>query len=140
MKYTEIDLQIEDLMWFGIDKNGLVFEATSGGCTSVPDFVVASREINERLNDYFLKLPEGTADAIFIEKLEPSTPAYEDCLLLTKNGITCFDMDDDNGDSYKKITETSAPKKVDELPDDIKQIMSFRKIEVDVLAESKLYV
>lgn len=28
MEYTEIDLQIEDIMWFSVDKNGYVLECS----------------------------------------------------------------------------------------------------------------
>ncbi len=27
MRYSKVELVIEDIMWFGIDKNGYVFEA-----------------------------------------------------------------------------------------------------------------
>ena len=35
MRYEIIDLQIEDIMWFGIDNNGYIFECTSGGIGKV---------------------------------------------------------------------------------------------------------
>lgn len=140
MKYTDLDLQIEDIMWFGIDRNGVIFEATSGGCANIPSFVINSKEDNEQLNEFFFSLPEGKADSVFLEKLNPDYPAYEDCLSLTKNGITCFDVDDDDTDSYKKIAETSVPKKIDELPENIKQILSMRKIDIDILGTKKLSV
>lgn len=58
MKYTELDLQIEDIMWFGIDKNGLIFEATTGGCANFSAFAINSKEDNEQLIDYLLNLSE----------------------------------------------------------------------------------
>lgn len=50
-------------MWFGIDKNGVIFEATSGGCANIPAFVINSKEDNERLNEYFLNLLEGKTES-----------------------------------------------------------------------------
>ena len=54
MRITEIDLQCEDIMWFGIDINGVVFECTSGGIGCVPSFVCESKETTEMLEDFFL--------------------------------------------------------------------------------------
>lgn len=34
MKYTEIDLQVEDLMWFGIDKNCHTLNSQKSGGTA----------------------------------------------------------------------------------------------------------
>lgn len=140
MKYTELDLQIEDIMWFGIDKNGVVFEATSGGCANVPEFVINSKEDNEQLNDYFLGLDDGNAESTFLEELDPEYPAYNDCLSLTKNGITCFDVDDDDTDSYKKIAITSIPLTINNLPENITKILSTHVVDYDILAISKLSV
>lgn len=140
MKYTELDLQINDIMWFGIDKNGIIFQATSGGCANIPNFVVDSKEDNEMLNEYFLTLSEGNAKSILLEPLDPNYPAYEECLSLTKNGITCFDVDEDDTNSYKKIASTSMPKTIDNLPENIKQIISVRQIKEDVLQISKLSI
>ena len=140
MKYTEIDLQIEDIMWFGIDKNGIIFEATTGGCANVPAFVINSREDNEQLNNYFMSLGEGHAESKLLEELNPDYPAFEDCISLTKNGITCFDVDAEETNLYKKIATTSLPKKIDDLPDNIKQIIATRKIDFNVLESSKISV
>ena len=54
MKYSVIDLQVEDIMWFGIDTNGLIFACTTAGCANVPDFVCKSREINELICGFFM--------------------------------------------------------------------------------------
>lgn len=140
MKYTEIDLQIEDIMWFGIDRNGIVFEATSGGCANVPAFVIESKEETEALKDYFLNLPEGKSDSVFLEELDPNYPAYSDCLSLTKNGIICFDMSDEDENAYKKIAISKNPMKIETLPANIQQILISHKIDIDVLASKILTV
>ena len=55
MRYTEIDLQIEDIMWFGIDLNGYIFSCTTAGAANVPEFVCKSKEQTEFLADYFIE-------------------------------------------------------------------------------------
>ena len=133
MKYTEMELQCNDIMWFGIDRNGIVFEATSGGCANVPAFVIESKEETETLRDYFLNLPEGNSESIFLEKLDPDYPAYSDCLSLTKNGITCFDVSDEDENAYKKIAISKTPLKIESLPVNIQNILVTHKIDIDVL-------
>ena len=140
MKYTEIDLQIEDIMWFGVDKNGIVFAATSGGYANVPSSVIESKENTEQLREYFLNLPERNSDSIFLEKLNPDYPAYSECLSLTKNGITCFDVSDDDENSYKKIAFSSNPMKIEMLPDNIRQILVTHTVNIDVLSSITLNV
>lgn len=140
MNYTEIDLQIEDIMWFGIDKNGYIFEATSGGCANVPDFVIRSKEDSEKLNDYFMSLPQGKYEYNLLEELNPKYPAYKECIALAKNGITCFDMDDEYTEAYKKIAGTSEPRKMDEMPKEIQQLLSSRQIEFDAIHSLRLEV
>lgn len=140
MKYTELDLQIEDIMWFGVDKNGTIFMATSGGCANVSAFVIDSKEETETLKDYFLNLPEGNSESVFLEKLNPDYPAYSECLSLTKNGITCFDVSDDDENAYKKIAFSKTPMKIETLPSNIQQILVTHHIDTDVLSSMILSV
>lgn len=44
MRITEIDLQCEDIMWFGIDSHNHIFGCTSAGCGNVPEFVCKSKQ------------------------------------------------------------------------------------------------
>ena len=44
MRITEIDLQCEDIMWFGVDNQNHIFACTSAGCGNVPEFVCKSKE------------------------------------------------------------------------------------------------
>ena len=62
MRFSEIDLQIEDLMWFGVDTQGCIVEFTTGGSANVPEFVCRSREDAETLENCFTNLnPTTTA-------------------------------------------------------------------------------
>ena len=50
MRISIIDLQCEDIMWFGVDKNNYIFECTSAGCGNVPEFVCCSKENTNKLH------------------------------------------------------------------------------------------
>lgn len=54
MRITAIELQCEDIMWFGIDNNNHIFECTSAGCGNVPEFVCISKENTESLLNFFM--------------------------------------------------------------------------------------
>ena len=56
MRYTNIDLQILDIMWFAIDRSGHIGAFTNGGINIVPEFVCCSKEETELLaeTDYDL--------------------------------------------------------------------------------------
>lgn len=53
MRYTEIDLQCEEIMWFGIDNNGCIFMCATGGCGNVPEFICKSKENVGILEEFF---------------------------------------------------------------------------------------
>ena len=44
MRYSEIDLQCEDITWFGVDANNHVIAFASGGMGNIPEFVCRSKE------------------------------------------------------------------------------------------------
>ena len=63
MRITAIELQCEDIMWFGIDNNNHIFECTSSGCGNVPEFVCISKENTESLLNFFMnELAEFTEE------------------------------------------------------------------------------
>ncbi|MBQ3865437.1 MAG: hypothetical protein II776_00935 [Clostridia bacterium] len=141
MKFTEIDLQCEDIMWFGIDKNGLVFECTSGGIGCVPKFVCESKENTAILESFFLQeLKETTQGTLLI----PGTDSQlsQDVLSLSKKGVYCFDVaiDDGRPNEYKKIAAPDHPIMLSDLPDRIKSIMCNHIVDVDVASESLIRV
>ncbi len=63
MTYSEIDLQCEDLLWFGVDRAGRVFCCTTAGQGNVPPFVCRSREETG--------LPAGAAKKPLQRKVDP---------------------------------------------------------------------
>lgn len=141
MKYSEIDLQCEDIMWFGVDRNGLIFECTSGGMGCVPAFVCDSRENTEILKKFFLQeLPNSTPGTLLIRKDDNSL--VKDCLSLSGKGIYCFDVaiEEDRLDEYKKVAVPSIPTKLTDLPVSIQEIMKNHIVNVDVEQESFIHM
>ena len=139
MKYSEIDLQCEDIMWFGVDNNGYIFECTSGGLGCVPSFVCESRENTESLIDYFLETLENrTTGSLLIE--DNDSPLAQDCRSLVRKGVFCFDIaiDDGRPDEYKKIAEPNEPILLSDLPENIRNLMTEHLVPVDVA--SSMYI
>lgn len=138
MRYSEIDLQIEDLMWFAIDRAGYVGAFTSGGCANVPEFICRSREDNERLYDYIMgELDDFASGRLF--DVKPRSEQGQDCSLLIAKGITCFDVYK-QGDDYIKIAESFEPITIDQLDDEIKDIIRDHKIDADFLNDKIIKV
>jgi len=134
MRYSEIDLQIEDIMWFAIDINGYVLAFTSGGCGNVPEFVCNSKEETTILSDFFMNSLNKTTNANLLIDNDGSYLA-EDSIELSSKGIFCFDVfiDDNNNCNYSKIASPSEPILFSSLPQNIKNIISSHNINIDVL-------
>ena len=138
MRYSEMDLQIEDLMWFAIDRAGYIGAFTSGGCANVPEFICRSREDNERLYDYIMDELDDFASGKLIG-IKQHSEQGEDCSLLISKGITCFDVFK-HGDDYGKIAESFEPITIDQLDDEIKDILQDHKIDADFLNDDIIKV
>lgn len=138
MKYSKIELQCEDIMWFGVDKNGIIFECTSGGLGCVPSFVCDSKEETELLEEYFLDIPDECAEGLYDNN--ESDDLFQDCIILSSKGIFCYDVavDEERIDEYRRISEPVKPLTINDLPDDIKEIMNSHKVDVDVTKD--LYI
>lgn len=54
MRITEIDLEIEDIEWYGIDEDGRIAQFTSGGSKVVPEFIMIS-DLPVSMQDILLK-------------------------------------------------------------------------------------
>ena len=140
MRYTIIDLQCEDILWFGLDINGNILAFTSGGSGNVPEFVCRSKEETELLIDFFNNYDAfSTGAELLIE--EDGSPLSTDALNFAQHGITCFDVDYDSDDySYVKIASPDKTITLNDLPDNIKKIISDHLIEVDALQVNKINV
>ena len=141
MRYSEIDLQCEDIIWFGVDSNQHIFACFSGGIGCVPEFVCRSREETEILLEYFTeKMPINTEGNLC--KPQQDNQLVEDCLSLSSRGIYCFDVDTNEsyGDFYKKISYPARAIVLSELPIDIKRFLSDHTIAADASSADKLVV
>lgn len=131
MRFTEIDLQIEDIMWFGVDNNGYIFECTSGGFGHVPEFVCQSKEDTEALCNFFLEELPITTEAKLICPDE-NNQLMIDAKLLTQKGIFCFDVTTQKKRDYQKLTEPIKPIHINNLPEKIRKLLQNHKISIDL--------
>lgn len=130
MRFSKVDLQCEDIMWFGVDKNEYIFACTSGGIGNIPEFVCKSKEETERLRNFFTdSLPTKTKGQLLIP--EEDTLLCQDGMNLAKKGIYCFDVSDD-GDEYVKISEPCVPLKIYELPQKIQKLMNKHFVDINI--------
>ena len=140
MKFSKTDLICEDIMWFGIDKNGYIFECTSAGVGNIPAFVCKSREETDMLEEYFLNTAAKTTVGKILIKDEEND-LCNDCKTLSSKGIFCYDaVIEDNHHDYIKIAEPEEPITINDLPDEIKSIMESHKVDVDVTTEININV
>ena len=141
MRYSEVDLQCEDIIWFGIDADERVFACFSGGIGCVPEFVCRSREETETLLDYFTD-----TQPVFTEgkpyNPQGSDPLLEDCLALSSKGIFCFDVDTDEtyGDFYRKYSYPEKELFLSDLPENIKKIIIDHTIDTNVSLTDRIVV
>ena len=127
MKYSEIELQCEDLLWFGLDNNNYIISFTTGGIGCVPDFVCNSKEETLELQDFFLNHFDNNSS--------------KNSESLSLKGLFCFDVNyDDNGNSYIKKETPNKPILLDELPETIKTKLVNNRISIDVTSVDKIIV
>lgn len=140
MRITAIDLQCEDIMWFGIDNHNHIFECTSAGCGNVPEFVCRSKENTEKLLNFFMnELDEFTEEKILVE-YKDTNPLLEDCIHLSRKGIYCYDIYEDDEQRYIKIAEPLKPLEFDNLPLPIKGIFENSRVNTDVMTDKFISV
>lgn len=140
MRITEIDLQCEDIMWFGIDNKNHIFECTSAGCANVPEFVCRSKEVTNIILNFFMNdLKEFTQGKLLTE-YDGTNQLLSDCILLSRKGIYCFDVCLENENQYIKIAEPLKPLLFDELPTKIKEMFCENRVDTDVTEESIICV
>ncbi len=141
MRYSEIDLQCEDIMWFGVDSFDHIFVCTAGGFGNVPEFVCSSRENNERLIEYFLnEMPSRGGSILLVEKED--TPLVEDSMILSGKGLYCFDVviEGEEQGGYTKIAYPDNPVVVSDLPKPIQELLNDHRVAIDTSAADYLKV
>ena len=124
MRITEFDLQCEDIMWFGIDSFGNIFECTSAGRGNVPEYVCKSREETDKLLEFFTETLSKTTTPILLIP-EEDNELVDDVKDLSSKGIYCYDLTDyDNDNVYNCIAKPTVPINIKDLPSDIQTILS----------------
>lgn len=140
MRITKIDLQCEDIMWFGVDNKNHIFECTSAGRGNVPEFVCRSKENVEKLLEYFTtKLNEYTQANLLVEYVDTNY-LLKDCIQLSRKGIYCFDIHKQNEKQYINICEPVIPLSYDILPREVKEILKHNRVNVDVMSQKVITV
>lgn len=140
MRITEIDLQYEDIMWFGVDNQNHIFECTSAGCGNVPEFVCKSKENTDFLEDFFMQeLKEFTQEKLLIQ-YDDTNELLNDCIHLSRKGIYCFDIFKQNKKQYIKLVEPVKPLIFDELPREVKDVLGTNRVDVDVMRKQIISV
>ncbi|MCF0110349.1 MAG: hypothetical protein HUJ58_00475 [Erysipelotrichaceae bacterium] len=140
MRISDIDLQCEDIMWFGIDTNGNIFECTSAGCGNVPEYVCRSREETNTLLEYFSDTAPRITDAKLLIPASDND-LTTDAIKLASKGIFCFDITDyDHDEVYHCIAIPKRPLHVSELPEEIRKLLSDHLYEGNVAFETSIAV
>lgn len=140
MRITEIDLQCEDIMWFGIDSHNHIFGCTSAGCGNVPEFVCKSKQNTDDMLDFFMnKLDEFTEGTLLVEYVD-TNQLLKDFIQLSRKGIYCFDINKENEQQYVKIAEPINPLDYDELPQEVKNVFSDNRVDLDVMIQKIIKV
>lgn len=135
MRITEIELQCEDIMWFGIDNQNHIFECTSAGCGNVPEFVCKSKENTGILLEFFMDELNGFTEAKLLVEYVDTNQLLNECVRLSRKGIYCFDIYEENEQQYAKIVEPVEPLNYNSLPQKIKDIFGDNRVDIDVMKE-----
>ncbi|MDD6385771.1 hypothetical protein [Lactobacillus equicursoris] len=136
MRYSEVDLQIEDIMWFGIDVQGHIIAFTSGGYGCVPEFVCRSKEETQKIENFFMnELQRSTSGKLLLA--DNGSKLTKDAILLAEKGVFSYDVSKD-GSRYNKIAVPKRPLNLNLLPKRIQNVIRDHK--VDTNAEKSKYV
>lgn len=142
MRYTEIDLQINDIIWFGIDMNGFIFACTTAGTASVPEFVCMSKGQTELLADYFMEKLEATTAEI-LETPYIDNSLINDAIMLAKKSLFAFDAasgDLAHDDDYVRIASPQIPLQFTKSPDEMQKLLRDHIVSVDVTKEKYIRI
>lgn len=127
MEITELDLEMEDIEWYGVDETGKIGLFMSGGSLAVPSSICKSRENLEKVCDYFNNFNRLISNCVDINNkiVYPRKEFITECKLTSQKGIYCFDISDDDNlnNQYYFISKPETPLFIDELPLEIKTIM-----------------
>lgn len=138
MRITEIDLEIEDIEWYGIDENGRVGRFTSGGSRMIPEFICESRERLETVCDFFENFNSYiTEEVTFSEEVSkyPRKEYIQECKKISQKGLYCFDIFDeqDTIGRYMLMCKSGNELLISELPEIIQTFYRNIKCIMQIL-------
>lgn len=141
MRFSAIDLQCNDIMWFATDRYGCVIALTGGGEGNIPEYVCRSMEETEEIEDYFINKAEEICGSTLLIGDNGSLLCHE-AESLAKKGIFCFDVSSEPmyKHGYYKISVPDRPLRLAELPDNIRSMLCDHMIDVDVSREDHIMV
>ena len=140
MRYDEVDLQVQAVMWYGVDKNGYIFVCHSSWMPNIPEFVCRSKEETECLENYFM------------EYIGISEYDWGEVDFYIEKGISYFDVITDDIPPIDKDFATypywyrewihgkSPLLHFDQLPKNIQEIMDSHRIDIDITKDKYFYV
>ncbi len=132
MEISDIDLQITDLEWYGVDVEGRVARFTSGGSLAVPLSIRHSYEQLLEIAEFFENIPfDNTKEINCFERFESeeNNAFKEECKIVAKKGLYCYDITADIINKYECITRPVEPLLIKELPQRINEILNVFVIE-----------
>lgn len=148
MRITELELQTEDIEWYGVDEDGRIAQFFSGGSKAVPEFICQSRENLTVIGKFFANFEKMISEQVLLnEDLDyPRKEFLKECKEISQKGIYCFDIDSlAKGKEYVFVCKPACPLCVTDLPLHIQDILrcyqisdtDFRKDRVVIIKESQ---
>lgn len=140
MNYTEAQQGSLDLDWFALDEQDYVVFFTSGG-GELPKSILRDKESNELLRRFFRELPEITINVginhhlynmVELTTLKESRLYLSDSIKMSRKGLVCFDISPtENGYRYHyhRVCTPENLLKIDQVPEDIKALLSKTRIK-----------
>lgn len=123
-------------IWFGVDKNGVIFACASNGISSMPASICRHKEDHNMLRRYFLdELPDKAVGNLLIPNERRFLPQIFHRLL--QKGIFCFSLVEVAGRMcvYQKKAIPNSPLFITELSQGIQSVMREYSLNVDVSLE-----
>lgn len=139
-RISQAELEIMDLEWFAIDQKGQVAVFCSAGVGNVPEFVCADEDKSDTLMKVFDLLPVSSDVEICFKECKFNSRPIEVAKGFSSKGLFYYDSDDNskkeqNVSSLQEYyTISSRPIKpilFDELPADIKKLMSNNILQIE---------
>lgn len=130
MRYTTLELEYTDVLWFGVNQKHAVAAFTSGGTACVPEFVRQSKEETEQLEDFFLRQLPASTQCSFCSR-DDANAWIPECRRFAEKGLYCFDRSERLGIDYELMTRPQVPLRLEQLPPHIAALLQSHLLDVD---------